>query len=177
MVRLKHRYLLFEILYPPSSQPNSREQKTKFEDFSNSPKDALLHLHGISPPAINSRAIVTLIKRVISDHYGEFGSGTVGSSVLVKYFSNKTSTGILRCSRSDFHLVMAALGLIDKVENYKVVVRCVHVSGTIRKCEDFSIRRARHLMTELGRDNELEKGLDDFISMFKTEGNEEEDES
>ena len=175
MVRLKHRYILFEILYPPPSQPSTREQKAKFAEFSNSPKEALLHLHAPSPSSVSLRSILSLLKRVISDHYGEHGAGTIGSLIIVKYFSNKTSTGIIRCSRNNFQLVVAALGLIDKIDNQKVVMRSVHVSGTIRKCEDFSIRRAKTLMAYLGKDDELERGLDEFISMFKT-GNGEDDE-
>ena len=157
MVRLKHRYILFEILYPPSSQPSTRDQKAKFAEFSNSPKEALLHLHAPSPSSVSLRSILSLLKRVISDHYGEHGAG------------------IIRCSRNNFQLVVAALGLIDKIDNQKVVMRSVHVSGTIRKCEDFSIRRAKTLMAYLGKDDELERGLDEFISMFKT-GNGEDDE-
>lgn len=176
MVRLKQRYILFEILYPPGSSTTSRDLKSKFHDFSNSPKDALLHLHVPSPPSVSPRSIVTLLKRVIADHYGEFGSGTVASLIIVKYFSNKTSTGILRCTRNDFHLVVAALGLITKVDNYNVVVRSVHVSGTIRKCEDFSIRRTRKLMASLGKEDEVERGLEEFMSMFKAGDDDEADE-
>ncbi|OBA21849.1 hypothetical protein METBIDRAFT_39205 [Metschnikowia bicuspidata var. bicuspidata NRRL YB-4993] len=176
MVRLKHRYILFEILYPPSAYGTSREQKEKFSEFSQTPKDALLHMHSPSPSAVSPRSILLLLKRVIVDHYGEFASGTVGSLIIVKYFSNRTSTGILRCSRNDFHIVVAALALIDKIETHRVVVRSVHVSGTIRKCEDFSIRRARKLMADLGKEDEVERGLDEFISMFKSGDREDDDE-
>lgn len=166
MVRLKHRYILFDILYPPPSEPRTTEQRQKFREFNKSPKECTLTLHSPSPASVNQRSISTLLKRVVEDHFGEFGSGTVGLLIIVKYFSNKTSTGIIRCSRTNFQQVVAAIGLVTKVENANVVMRCVHVSGTIRKCEDFSIRRNRKLMVDIGRDDEMQNNLDDFISMF-----------
>lgn len=154
MVRLKHRYVLFDVLYPPSSNPNNLDQRRKSSLFSKNPKECLLQLHSPSPPSVSGRNIATLIKHVIEDHFGEIASGTIGLLVIVKYFSNKTSTGIIRCSRTDFQKVVAALALVNKIENFNVVMRCVHVSGTIRKCEEFSIRRNRQLMIDMGKTDE-----------------------
>ncbi|RKP29652.1 hypothetical protein METBISCDRAFT_18127 [Metschnikowia bicuspidata] len=151
MVRLKHRYILFDIVYPPSGNPQSGEQRRKFAAFSRSPKDCLLQLHSASPSSVSARNIVLLLKRVVEDHFGESAAGTVGLLITVKYFSNKTSTGIVRCSRTDFEKLVAAMALVNKIENLDVVMRCVHVSGTIRKCEEFSILRNRQLMMDMGK--------------------------
>lgn len=166
MVRLKHRYILFDILYPPSSDPRTGQQREKFQTFSSSPKDTLLSLHETSPNAINARSIASLLKSVVQDHFGDFGGGTIGLLIIVKYFSNRTSTGIIRCSRTNFHQVMAALALVTKVDNFNVVMRCVHVSGTIKKCEEFSIRRNKQLIIEMGQEKSMQSNMDDFISMF-----------
>lgn len=166
MVRLKHRYILFDILYPPLTEPRTNDQREKFALFSLTPKETTLRLHAASPASINQRSLASLLKRVVEDHFGDFGSGTVGLLIIVKYFSNKTSTGIIRCSRNNFQQVVAALGLVTKVDTQDVVMRCVHVSGTIRKCEQFSIRRNRQLMLEIGRNDEMARGLDEFIAMF-----------
>lgn len=154
MVRLKHRYVLFDVLYPPSSNPSNLEQRRHFSLFSQNPKECLLQLHRPSPPSVSGRNIAALIRNVIDDHFGETAAGAVGLLVIVKYFSNKTSTGIIRCSRTDFQKVVAALALANKIEDLNVVMRCVHVSGTIRKCEAYSIRRNRELMIEMGKTDE-----------------------
>lgn len=167
MVRLKHRYILFDILYPPTSDPRTGTQREKFENFSSSPKASLLSLHGTSPSSINLRSIANLIKSAIEDHFGDFGGGTVGLLIIVKYFSNKTSTGIIRCSRNNFHQVMAALALVTKVDNFDVVMRCVHVSGTIRKCEQFSIRRNQQLIIDMGQEKSMQSKMDELTAMFQ----------
>lgn len=175
MVRLKHRYILFEVLYPPKVKTGSARELESISDFSEDPKSCLLRLHASSPPSVNPRSLVALIKRVLDDHYGEQASGTIGQLIIVKYFSNKTSSGIIRCNRTDCDLVVAALGLITRVESREVVMRCVHVSGTIRKCETFSIRSTKQLMIDLGKDSEKDNTLNDFIAMFAP-SNEDEDE-
>lgn len=173
MVRLKHRYILFDVVYPPSSNPQTSDQRRKFVSFSRSPKDCLLQLHAPSPPSITGRNIVSLLKRVIEDHFGELASGTIGLLIIVKYFSNRTSTGIIRCNRTDFQKVIAALALVNKIETADVVMRCVHASGTIKKCEQFSIMRSRQLMIEMGTEDN-DDTLKDFISQFGRGDNEEE---
>lgn len=176
MVRLKHRYILFDILQPPSSHPSTSTQREKFGTFSESPKAALLSLHATSPSSITARAIALVLKHVIEDHFGELAAGTVALLIIVKYFSNKTSTGIIRCNRKNSHQVVAAMALVTKMDNCNVVMRCVHMSGTIRKCEQFSIRNNRKLMIEMGQDESMKRGLDEFISMFGEE-KEEDDEA
>lgn len=176
MVRLKHRYILFDVLYPPVSDPRNGSQKEKFATFHKSPKDCLLALHATSAAGINPRSISSLLRDVIEDHFGDFGGGTTGLLIIVKYFSNKTSTGIIRCSRTNFHQVVAALALVTKLDNRDVVMRCVHVSGTIKKCEQFLIRRNRLLMIELGQEKTMQSSMDELISMFADEKSESEDE-
>lgn len=175
MVRLKHRYILFDILHPPPSHPKTSLQREKFANFSESPKAALLSLHATSPASINARAIAQLLKQVIEEHFGELAAGKVALLIIVKYFSNKTSTGIIRCNRQNFHQVVAAMALVTKMDNSDVVMRCVHVSGTIRKCEQFSIQNNRKLMVEMGQDETMKSGLDEFISMFGQDKEQEEE--
>lgn len=165
MVRLKHRYVLFEILYPPQSNASKVEQRRKSSLFSQSPKECLLQLHSPSPISVTGRSIASLLKKVIEDHFGELASGTIALLLIVKYFSNKTSTGIVRCSRTDFEKVVAAFALVNKIENLDVVMRCVHVSGTIRKCEEFSIRRNKQLMIDMGK-SVSDGALDELMSQF-----------
>ena len=63
----------------------------------------------------------------------------------VTYFSNATSTFIVRVSRDHYRLVWAALSFTTKLPPgaKPCVMRVVRVSGTIRKAEEEAIRRAR----------------------------------
>ncbi|KAK6455197.1 RNase P and RNase MRP subunit [Scheffersomyces xylosifermentans] len=161
MVRLKQRYILFDIIYPPTAD------SVEFSSFSTSHSNALLTLHQTSPASISPKTLIQAIRRTIQDNYGDFGAGTAGLSVSIKYFSNKTSTGIIRCGRSSFQTVISALTLMDKIESSNVLIRCIHVSGTIKKCEEYSIKRSRELMRLLSKDTSTIK--DSLVSSLQTE--------
>lgn len=91
-------------------------------------------------------------------------------SLMVKYFSAKTSTGIVRCSRGHYQMVCAALTMINSLGGKDVIVRIVRVSGTIKKCEQAAIERNRKLMRALNT-----KIDDDGIMDIKEDEEEEED--
>ena len=67
---------------------------------------------------------------------------------VVKYLSAATATAIIRAPRDHYRLLWAALTFMGEVPSDTrvvrgVVCRVVRVSGTIRKCEEEAIRRAR----------------------------------
>ena len=152
MVRLKLRYVLFDIVYPPELD-NTEE----LVNVSASPLNALLSLHQTSPTVINQKTLSQAIRKVIQDHYGDFGAGTAGMQLTVKYFSNKTSTGIIRCSRLSFPIVISALALMNTLGGRNITIRCLHVSGTIKKCEQFCIQRNRSLICKLRNEPSSDK--------------------
>lgn len=159
MVRLKQRYILFDILYPPQN-----DQDPDFVNFSNSPQEALIAMCQSSPASVNQKLITQVIRKVLQDHYGDMGAGAAGMLISVKYFNNKTSTGILRCSRQSFQLVMSSLTLMNRISNREVIVRCLHVSGTIKRCEEFAIKRNHDIMLQLK--NIKSTGVDVLLGNF-----------
>lgn len=148
MVRLKSRYILFEVLYP-------FESSSLEEDVSLcSRKDILLSHHQVSPAEINIKLLLQEIRRSLQLNFGDYGSGKATSLLQVKYFSNMTSTGILRCHREDCDLVLTALTLMDKlgtVEN--IIINPVKVSGTIKKMEQYAGRRSQKLLSIIKQDD------------------------
>lgn len=169
MVRLKQRYILFDILYPPKSEAGgSKENLEDYINFNKSRQNALLTLHRTSPSNINQKSLTQAIRSVIQDHFGDLGAGTAGMQFAIKYFSNKTSTGIIRCGRLSFQMVIAALALMNKIGDEDVIVRCIHVSGTIKKCEEYSIKRNRELMSVL-KSGPNKTDLNSIISNFENE--------
>lgn len=138
MVRLKQRYLLVNILYPPSNAT------------SNNLDTDPIAFQAPTPAHVTASIFINHLKRHITLLFGDFGLGVSLSSLKVVYLSNATSTLILRVPRNHHRLVWAALTHIQTLPSrHKAasetpcVVRVVRVSGTIRKAEEELIRRAK----------------------------------
>ncbi|KAH8696313.1 Rpp14/Pop5 family-domain-containing protein [Talaromyces proteolyticus] len=150
MVRIKHRYLLIDILYPEPPKSSSASVPRH------------LPFHPPTPDTLTPGLFAKLVRESICDIFGDYGVGKVGGasggSLNVKYLSPATGTVILRCPRDAYRLVWAALTYMSSVPapkkggggsgegrsgNVPAVFRVVRVSGTMRKAEEEAIRRAR----------------------------------
>ncbi|KAI9051662.1 hypothetical protein LZ554_004704 [Drepanopeziza brunnea f. sp. 'monogermtubi'] len=164
MVRLKHRYLLVNILYPELEKSRSGAKIPDIVLF-NQP----------STSELTQQALLRGLRAEISTLFGDYGSGAVSELLAVKYFSTATSTFILRVARAHYKIVWAALSLMTclPIQNgKKCVFRVVRVSGTIRKAEEEAIRRARDLILQAQRDVEDNKGesvLDGIFGKAQTQ--------
>ncbi|CCE65826.1 hypothetical protein TPHA_0N00460 [Tetrapisispora phaffii CBS 4417] len=153
MVRLKSRYILFEILYP------NMDESEHFED-NFSMKNILLRHNKVTPEEITNRVIIQDIRRSLQLNFGDYGSGKASSLLQLKYFSNMTSTGILRCHREDIDLILSALMLIKKLDNrIPIIFNPVKISGTMKKIEQFAIRRSHKLMTLMQKDTSVSMNI------------------
>lgn len=163
MVRIKHRYLLVNILYP--------EQETrKTKQTGSGAKDDLpytVQFRRPGPEQLSGKLLTRLIREGVADLFGDYGSGMITGSlvgkdlrlittcirnfrsrvVTVKYCSQATSTAIIRVARAHYRMVWAALSFMTclplKSADLPCVIQVVRVSGTIRKAEEEAIRRAR----------------------------------
>ncbi|OQO00191.1 hypothetical protein B0A48_13978 [Cryoendolithus antarcticus] len=142
MVRIKHRYLLLNILYPDEKTQNVHHTgPTSTEDV-----PYALQFRQPSPDALNAKLLARMVRDAVAELFGDYGSGMVSGSLIVKYFSPATSTAIIRVARAHYRLVWAALTFminLPKPLNQPCVMQVVRVSGTIRKAEEEAIRRAR----------------------------------
>lgn len=139
-MRLKSRYLLFEIIYPENGGARA---------MGRSEQEVYLSLHRASD-GLQLKQIADVVKRNIRSLFGDDGTGKCGSSLVVKYFSNKTSIGIIRCPREHYDRVCLALFSITSINSVPCIVDVIRVSGTIKKCEDFLIERNENTMRRLG---------------------------
>ncbi|KAH3671574.1 hypothetical protein OGAPHI_000277 [Ogataea philodendri] len=137
MVRLKSRYLLFEILDPEPGE-------TFYEDR----KNAILALHRPCDPKITPKLLVQEIRKSLQTNFGDYGLSTAGS-LSIKYFSNRTCTGIIRVHRENARHVVAALTFISQLRGQDVIIKCSSISGSIKKCEDRAIQISKSLMVEV----------------------------
>jgi len=117
MVRLKHRWLLFEILYPNEPPSSSSSQ------------------------VVTQKLLLEVLRQQISYNFGDYGSGAVSASLAIKYFSAATNTGLVRVSRDHYRLIWAALTFIRELGGRECIVTVRRVSGTIKKAEQEIIRR------------------------------------
>ncbi|KAF2152457.1 hypothetical protein K461DRAFT_278685 [Myriangium duriaei CBS 260.36] len=135
MVRLKHRYLLLQILYldGSSSLPGS------------------LAFHSPSSDTLTASILARTIRDSVAEQFGDYGAGLTSASLQVKYFSNPTSTAILRVSRAHHRLVWAACTTLthlpDRAKSRReCVIRVLRVSGTIKKAELEAVKRAKQVI-------------------------------
>lgn len=157
MVRLKSRYILFEIIYP-TKQCNDVSETVE------SRKEILLRHHQITSPEITIKTLLQEIRKCLQLNFGDYGLGKVSSLVQIKYFSNMTSSGILRCHREDCDLLIMALFLITKIADTEgIIVNPVKVSGTIKKIEEHACKRNQKLLSIIKQDYKTR--LDDFANL------------
>ena len=183
MVRIKQRYLLFNILYPypPTSGPPS-----KATDTPHPPAQILFSRP--SPAHLTPGVLLTAIRASIHTLFGDHGLSVTQSSLRMIYFSPTTSTGILRVPRAHFRIVWAGLSFLTEIpkergggrmgrgggggsgggaEEVPCVISVVRVSGTIKKSEEELLKRARREVVRAkmeGRDGEREEVLGIFAS-------------
>ncbi|KAK3706922.1 RNA-binding protein pop5 [Vermiconidia calcicola] len=150
MVRLKHRYLLVNILYPDiPNAPNAGKSKSVEE------LPYAIQFHQPSSNRMDAKLLMQMVRNGVSELFGDYGAGMIAGSLQVKYFSQATSTAIIRVSRDHCRLVWAALTFtthLPKPVNQACVLQVVRVSGTIKKAEEEAIRRARLSIRRAKRD-------------------------
>ncbi|KAL7805988.1 Rpp14/Pop5 family domain-containing protein [Trichoderma aethiopicum] len=137
MVRIKERYLLVNIIYPPDVAA------------SKSRVPGLVAQHQPTVAKLTPQALVRAIKAEVAELYGDFGAGALEGNLSVKYLSLATSTFILRCNRAHYQLLWSALTFMNRVpvkDGRPCIFRVVRVSGTIRKIEEVAVARARKLI-------------------------------
>ncbi|KAJ9405497.1 hypothetical protein DTO045G8_6714 [Paecilomyces variotii] len=163
MVRIKHRYLLIDILYPTPSSDIPSAANAKASKGGNPDIQAHLRIHAPTPDTLSPGLLAKMVREEVSEMFGDWG--------VVKYLSPATSTAIIRCPRASFRLVWAALTYISSIpaSNRRsgpgsgarsCVFRVVRVSGTMRKAEEEAIRRARREVVR------MRKGEEDSVFDF-----------
>ncbi|KAF5133578.1 Ribonuclease P/MRP protein subunit POP5 [Metarhizium anisopliae] len=138
MVRIKERYLLVNIIYPPDATKSSAAKVPSF-----------IVQHQPTLERVTPRALLEAIRTQVGLLFGDSGLGALEGNLSVKYLSLATSTFILRCHRAHYQILWSALTFMDHVpakDGRPCIFRVVRVSGTIRKAEEEAIRQARQLI-------------------------------
>lgn len=191
MVRLKHRYLVLQLLYPSTPPASAATTNSTASPSVSKMAVPLILLHAPTSNSFDARALLTLLRSQLFSLFGDTGAAAVAASLKVMYFSGATSTAIVRCRREGWRLLWAACAFVREIEVVggrdrtggsargsggggkgkevrECVVRIVRVSGTVRKCEEEVVRRARAVIGRLrdgvaaiGKEEDPERGYVD----------------
>lgn len=162
MVRLKSRYILFELLYPDGLTTPARPHS----DDDNNSNNQHISQQLRQPSHVDAKQVLSAVRAELATLLGDYGAGSVASTLQLKYFSRTTSVGIVRVAREKMRLVWASLTYVRKLDNRPVIVRVVRVSGTVKKCEQAAIKRDLELIRAVEGykdNNEAKSGLERFL--------------
>jgi ribonuclease P/MRP protein subunit POP5 len=95
MVRVKHRYLLLNILLPENSAATSSSTSTA---------PLPLTFHSLTLSHFQAVSLLHLIRESVAELFGNYSVGTI-TGLKVMYFSLATSTAIIRCPRASYRLI------------------------------------------------------------------------
>ncbi|KAN0063394.1 RNA-binding protein pop5 [Thecaphora frezii] len=121
MVRFKNRWLLLSLDTAPLS--------------------SLVASH----PPFTPQTLTKLLRNAVATNFGDVASGTLGGSLVCKYYSSHTGTAIVRCARQGAKLVWAAASLVSSTnpdtsasggaQGQPLRIRVLHLGGTIKKVQ------------------------------------------
>jgi len=144
MVRVKHRYLLLQFLFPTQRKSSPSALHT-------------LEFHAPLPPNFTPASLHRILRDSVASIFGDYGVGLV-SGLKVVYLSPATGMAIVRCPRKGYRLIWAGCTFIGELpgpsktaggtndgarDSGGCVIRVMRVSGTIRKAEEEVIRSSR----------------------------------
>lgn len=144
MVRLKTRYILFQLWYPEAGGGAESSRKGLPSEI---PTE--------STSTLSARTLASTLRLSMTKNFGNEALADTLTSFAVKYFSNKTSTGILRVHRDAVERVVAAMFFVQTLEGRDVIWECVGISGSISKCEKRAIARNRRMIRQLKREGDV----------------------
>ncbi|RKP36567.1 hypothetical protein BJ085DRAFT_12180, partial [Dimargaris cristalligena] len=137
MVRLKDRYILFEVVFEQTYNNNcsNLSQRVIYPDDKHPPK-----------LVVSTTTIFSKIRDTVIDLFGDVGHSQLLNRVQLKFYSQMTCTGILRVARDQYQQIWAALSFIRSLDGKGCMVRALHLSGTIVKCQRAAIRYNQELL-------------------------------
>ncbi|GFS65809.1 hypothetical protein TNIN_5891 [Trichonephila inaurata madagascariensis] len=129
MVRVKHRYILCEIVTET-------------------------HRHFAKLPFVEKTLKEAIIDSVEELH-GDFGLASILPGFAVKMFNRSTRMFILRVHRKFQSVLSTSLPIITSVENVKLAIKTLHLSGTIRCAYKFLVNYDKEKLCELRQNYEF----------------------
>ncbi|MFH2028200.1 MAG: Rpp14/Pop5 family protein [Nanoarchaeota archaeon] len=96
-------------------------------------KKRYLAFEVLSKAKINAESIEQKILDSSLNYLGQKGVSKAGIMVLKDKYNQELQKGLIRVNNKEVSNVRSALALIDKIDEQKVIVRTVGVSGILKK--------------------------------------------
>lgn len=77
MVRLKSRYLLVNILYPPSDIPSKEQERSNYE------KQIHLQIHRPTSDELTPHVLARMVRENVGQLFGDWGMGKLGGAGVI----------------------------------------------------------------------------------------------
>ncbi|KAG9062683.1 hypothetical protein KI688_004988 [Linnemannia hyalina] len=140
MVRFKNRYLLFEIVYadtplgwtsipastslalPNATQPGEAADQSPFGDTGR---------NNYRLPPLANKDLLFALKDSIAENFGDYGAGLTQRPLTCEY------------PLEEMHIVWGALTFINQLKGRPCIIKVIHTSGTIKKCQLTTIKYDR----------------------------------
>ncbi|KAI8061002.1 hypothetical protein BC940DRAFT_310894 [Gongronella butleri] len=125
MVRIKNRWILFEIVQDDAFQGQTSQ----------------------IPLDVDESTIFHCIRQMVATTYGDIGAGYL-KPLQVKWFNPDTRLGIMRAPREHVDMLLSSIFFIKKVGPIPCSFRTLQVSGTLIFIQKYAIERDRMLYLE-----------------------------
>lgn len=129
MVRVKHRYFLVEVLCD--------QFKKKLE------------------LPLKQTEILRAVKSSVEKLHGDFGVACIQIGLALKMYNTTTRVFLLRVRRASSHYISTSLPFVTSIGRFTVVLRLLHVSGTIRKSLKFLVSCDQQKLNKLLKDSDI----------------------
>ena len=144
-MRFKRRYFCVEIIFQDDFNVLNKIQWHK-----------LKHTH-----------LAEAIHQSIERLYGDFGMATMMPSFSVIYFNSITNIAMLRTSRDLQKKFANLLTFTQRIGQFNVTFRTVHISGSIKKCKKFLGRFCQQRLCDLNEKISNNKQMNSDESDYK----------
>ena len=95
-------------------------------------KNRYIAYHVISESNIEYNDLINSIWHSMLNLLGELGSSRTNAWIIKNTYNEKTNIGLIRCEHNEVENVRAALGLVQRIGDSRVIIRVLGVSGTIK---------------------------------------------
>ncbi len=79
------------------------------------------------------------IKDSIADFMGTYGASEAGILVLEELWSQEAQKGVIKVNNKYVEKLKTCLALVEQIDQQKVIIKSVKVSGNINKAKSFSM--------------------------------------
>lgn len=90
----------------------------------------------ISEEGISYSDLEAAVWNTMLDFLGEHGVSKTSAWLMKDCWGQREQKGIIRCNHKSVHAVIAALGLIDRLGDNRIMFKILNISGTIKSIKE-----------------------------------------